>query len=158
MTAESYIAVADVLTDKVDNCLDGIVANLVPAHFICLFANLDSFLELVADEVLVIVADIAPFLLASEHKACTEVAVHRHVKFLADDDRVFNLPFDAALDWGLFERTVFFGDKTCRIGINAEHGFSDRHVAATFVVRVRNHALVFKIRTAELHVDKVTRS
>ena len=158
VAAESHIAVADVLANKVDDRLDGIVANLVPAHFICLFANLDGLLELVADEVLVIVADIAPFLLASEYETSTEVAVYWHVKFLTDNDRVFDFPFDTALDRGLFERTVFFRDKACRVGVNAEDGFSDRHVAATFVVRVRNHALVFKIRTAELHVDKVTRS
>ena len=93
MTAETHVAVADIVTDEVYNGLDGVIANFVAAHFKCLLANLDGLLELVADEVLVVVTDIAPFLLAREHEACAKVAIYRHVEFLADDNRVFNLPF-----------------------------------------------------------------
>ena len=109
------------------------------------------------DQVLVIFAHVLPFLLAGKHQACAKVAVHGHVEFLADNDRVFDFPFDAALDCFLFERAVFFGHKTGGVGVNAEARFSDRDVLAAHEVGVGDHALVLDIRAAELQVNKVAR-
>ena len=109
------------------------------------------------DEVLVVFAYVLPFLLAGEHEARAKVAVHRHVHFLAHDDRVLDTPFHAALERLLLERAVFFGHEAVRVGIDAEDALAYGHVAAAHVVGVGNHALVLDVGAAELHVDKVAR-
>ena len=157
VSAESHVAVADIVAHKVHNSFHGVVVGLAAADFAGFFTHAHGLLELVLDQILVIFTDVFPFLFAGEHQTCAKVAVHGHVKFFADDDRVFDLPFDAALDRLLFQRAVFFGHKTGGVGVNAETGFTHGNILTAHEVGVGDHALVFDIRAAELQVNEIAR-
>ena len=77
---------------------------------------------------------------------------------MAHHDRIVNLPFDAALDVALFERTVFFGHELGGIRVDAENGLPDRNVPAAHEIGIGNHALVLDVRAAVLHVDEIAGS
>ena len=157
MPAETDVAVADVVAHEVHDGLHGVVANLVALHLERLLAYAYRLLELVLDEALVVFAHFLPLLLAGEHQAGAEVAVHGHVEFLADDDGQFHFPFTAALDVLAFQRSVFLGGVGVRVGVYAERSLADGDVLSGHEVGIGNHALRFEVGTAELQVHEVAR-